>query len=137
MTVGQADTYFSTRLGASAYWTSGAEKAAALATAENLLSSRYSLPTTPDVATIRGVCEQALFLLMNPDWEKRAALRAQGVASAGIVKESYREGDTVPIAPLAAEALADRSTGGLASVDLYRDEDAEAEDWRDRRGGLL
>lgn len=134
VTVAQADTYFATRLGASTYWTSGAAKAAALQTAENLLSARYSLSATADTAQIRAVCEQALFLLANPDWEQRAALRAQGVASAGVVKESYLAGaEVLPIAPLAAAALTGRESGGITSVDLYRDGDQEAEDWRDRR----
>jgi hypothetical protein len=130
VTVEQANTYFSTRLGAAAFWTTGAAKAAALATAESMLAGRYSLAANPDAVQVRGVCEQALFLLQNPDWEKRASLRAQGVTSAGVVKEGYdAAADVLPIAPMAAACLSDRATGSLGIAPLTRDEIEEADEF--------
>lgn len=104
-----ADTYFSSRLGASEYWTSGmTTKEAALVTAYNQLNSLpFSFPTTIAQAMKDAQCEQALFLLMDTDLDKRAALQAQGVVAAGVVKETYKDKKyAIPLSPV-AEALLD------------------------------
>ena len=96
-----ADTYFETRLGASAYWTSGAEKEAALTTAQwqiensDLFADYPDLDTsgeTADQAMADAVCEQALFLLQDEDIDSRNNLKSQGVAQAGLVQETYKTG---------------------------------------------
>lgn len=96
LTTEQADTYFSTRLGASAFWTAETEKSAALTTAQHQIEScgRYTFDdealAAPTQAMQDAVCEQALFLLRQGDaLDKRADLQAQGVSAAGIVKEIY------------------------------------------------
>jgi hypothetical protein len=97
-----ADTYFSTRLGASTYWSSGAEKEAALTTAQWQIENSDLFAGYPDVsesgvdavqAQADAVCEQALFLLMDADVDTRVNLQAQGVTQAGIVQETYKEGN--------------------------------------------
>ena len=67
VTEAEADTYFATRLGASTYWASGAEKAAALTTAYNNLvdCGKFSFPSTATDKMKRGQYEQALFLFEN------------------------------------------------------------------------
>lgn len=89
VTVAEADTYFATRLGASA-WTvaSSGTKTAALQTAENDLSLYYTLVSDNDLNK-RAVMEQALFRLLDLGIDRRAAVQAQGVQSAGVVAESY------------------------------------------------
>jgi hypothetical protein len=114
VTVEQANTYFATRLGASRYWTADTEKAAALATAENQLATLYALADTE--ACRNAVCEQALFLLRDPDGvEARAALQAQGVTEAGIVGEKYAGAAGIAVCPFAAQALADLALGTAGS----------------------
>lgn len=113
-----ADTYFTTRLGASTYWTSGAAKTAALATAETQLGAQYSLPTRDaDEVTKKAICEQALFLLRDPDADARADIRAQGVASNKMDGEAYTEQAMVfPVAPVAQMLLAGRECRPLAFI---------------------
>lgn len=114
--VGAADVYFATRLGAAEHWASGVDKEGALQTAENMLAVEFDLESVEVDAEVveKAVCEQALFLLRDPAWETRASLRAQGVASAGIVQETYTSGDEQPICRFARKALAKaaRGTGG-------------------------
>jgi hypothetical protein len=94
-----------------------AEKIAALTTAYYMLThcGEFDL-SLEDGATVPDVfkdaqCEQALWILLNPDWEARMALIAQGVSSAGVVSESYNKiiaeliPQTVPIAPMARAML--------------------------------
>ena len=116
VTVTEANTYFATyRMGASTYWdVSGVDKAAALFTAQRMLDTcgefdfpivSVAVPATLEMKI--AVCEQALFIVRNTDWEDRLALQAQGVVAAGIVKETWAGGGAeIPIAPLARQALA-------------------------------
>jgi hypothetical protein len=97
-----ADTYFSTRLGASTYWASGTEKEAALTTAQWQIENSDLFTGYPDLsvtgetavqAMADAVCEQALFLLQDTDVDSRMALQAQNVQQAGIVQETYKLGN--------------------------------------------
>lgn len=109
--IADADTYMATRHGASTYWTSGADKAGALRTAQDDLetsglfsfkdSDGVDLGTTPTDAMKYAVCEQALFLLRDPDMETRLHLQSQGVRSASVVSEAYAGTQQIPIAPRA------------------------------------
>lgn len=96
VSVSEADAYFETRYGASALWTSGVDKTAVLVTAQQDLEncSDYGFDAVTEdapatTAMIHAVCEQAMFRLIDPDIETRAALRAQGVTRADIVGETY------------------------------------------------
>jgi len=106
VTITEATTYFSTRLGVGTTWSASAEQAAALATAERQLSVSYGLSGLTQAELVSAVCEQALFLLQNPGLEKRAALRAQGVVKAGIFQEEFSGPGGIPIAPMASRLLA-------------------------------
>lgn len=92
VTIAQADTYFATRLGASAYWTAETEKEAALETAEEQLRDVYTLPDSAeklDERITKAICEQAFFLLRDPDVDARSDLIAQGVSANTMDGESY------------------------------------------------
>lgn len=100
VTVSEADTYFTTRLGADAWTNSGSSKTAALQTAENQLAAVYGA-----VSDKNAVCEQALFLLQDPAADRRASLQAQGVTQAGIVQESYKGAGGILVCPYARQVL--------------------------------
>lgn len=127
LTTAEADAYFATRYGASDHWTSGTENETVLATAQADLE--YSTEfvykdedgvdltasgETPSAAMKAAVCEQALFLLQDPDgiW-RRASLQAQGVRSAGIVGEAYTAQRTPAIAPRARQLLRAYTVSGF------------------------
>jgi len=113
LTEEEADAYFVTRLWASATWlVSGVDKTAALTTAQSDLESCADYDFTdyvaaPTDAMKNAVCEQALFLLQNPEMEERLALRSQGVTAAGIVQETYLDSPntSVVISPRAIKIL--------------------------------
>jgi hypothetical protein len=140
-TVAEADTWFADRLGATA-WTGATEteKSAALVTAWRDLTTcgRYVFPigiASITMAMVSGQCEQALFLLAhNADAETRAAVREMGIASAGIVGESYHPADHgIIIAPRAHRAVeAYRAAAGspaAAKLVIIREEpDEDGED---------
>ena len=105
-----ADAYMATRYGAGAYWTELADKAAALATAERQLAAAYSLPAAAEALTnsqVWAICEQALFLLRDPDIDGRLDLQVQGVKRTDLDGETYADdgGMGFPIAPAAAILL--------------------------------
>lgn len=116
LTEEEADTYFETRLGASALWTDSTDKTAALTTAQAQIVNCAEFTFTdeeleePTTAMQNAVCEQALFLLRDPDMESRLALQAQGVTQAGIVQETY--GGRRGLFPIAIQARAELVTGG-------------------------
>lgn len=124
----EADTYFTTRLGSSAYWTSGTEKTAALTTAYNqlLAATQWTLPLpgTSGVADRHKIAqmEQALFLLqMQAGGEMRLILQAQGVIEAGIVKEKYNGKGASCFAPLVLELLyTDKVATAFSIIDINR-----------------
>lgn len=100
VTVEEADVYFSTRLGTSEYWNSATEKTAALTTAENDIVAVYGSLTNKTC-----VYEQALFRLMDADLDRRQNLRAQGVTTAGIVKETYQKFGGIPLCGYVSQVL--------------------------------
>jgi len=121
-----ADTYFSTRYGASAAWSalSESDKTALLTTAENDLVAVYgSVPETD--AGQRCIYEQAFFRMLDADVDTRSALQAQGVSAAGIAKESYRAGGGIAVCAYAQQVLGPAGSGialGAVAVDLESDE---------------
>lgn len=134
-----ADTYFATRLGADEYWIEGAPKTAALITAQRYIELSGLFVFTdaqqadPSQAMMDAVCEQATFLLRDVlGIEMRSALIAQGVASAGIIEESFnriiahRTPNKIVIAPLAESLLveylkpAEAPTQITSSFDVVR-----------------
>lgn len=130
VTTAEADTYFSTRHGIGTLWSqydnAPAAKTALLVTAQQPieLSPAY---TWPDDAVITqpmkdAVCEQAFFMLLDPDMEVRMALIAQGVEEAGLVMEKYRQSAKAeaPIAPRAKILLLSLKTAGSHEVPLVR-----------------
>jgi hypothetical protein len=115
ITLEQAEVYMATRLGASSVWSTGVDKEAALQTAENMLAVKFDLENADAVQeTVRAsICEQALFLLRDPDGiEARQSLQAQGVTSAGILRETYAGGSSLPVCAFAQDALAPLALGG-------------------------
>lgn len=143
LTTGDADTYFETRLGAEDYWATGTPKTAALTTAQNDIvnSGLYTFTdsdgndlTEPGSETQLmkdAVCEQALFLLRDvAGIDGRAALQAQGVASAAIIGESFnklisqRRPRDITLAPKVEAMLATYKTTGIdagtGSFDVVR-----------------
>lgn len=100
-----ADAYFATRHGIGALWSdlTPAQKAALLITAQQPIENdpRFTFPDEPTQAMKDAVCEQAFFMLLDPDMELRQALQAQGVTEANLVMERYRDsvGGSVPLAP--------------------------------------
>ena len=131
LTTSEADTYFATRLGASAFWASGTAKTAALTTAQSFLENcgLFVFPTTAAQIMKDAVCEQALFLLMH-NTDRRMGLRAQGVVKAGVIKEEYKyqEEATAPLAPIIKEMLSAYDTTAarsVAIVGLDRDEEED------------
>lgn len=93
------DIYLASRHGTGTLWSalSGAQKTALLTTAQRDIEHEGRWKFTDndgdalDVTDLMrdAVCEQALFRLLDPDVDLRAALQAQGVQDAGEVQESY------------------------------------------------
>ena len=138
LTVTEADTYFSTRFGAS-LWSGLVEathKEPLLQTGYNRLDDVYNLPAAPTGTTLtrlqRAQCEMAWYMYIHmEDEDRRMGLRAQGVAGAGVVKETYgtrlsKEPFLVPI-PAHVEALMKDYTKNKAGymVEIGRDEDED------------
>lgn len=133
VTVEEADRYFSARLGAEAYWVSGAAKEAALATAQRDIKTsdefaRLEADDDPSDAMIEAVCEQALFLLQEGGGiDARGALAEQGV-TISVIGESFNKITSpkrialIAIAPRARAAL---KAGGYLKNGLGFRYDAE------------
>ena len=72
-------------------------------------------------------CETALFLLQQqPDLDLRVGLQAQGVIAAGVVKERYKNNNTVelPLPPIVLKLLEDYNNDKAAYlIDLARNEE--------------
>lgn len=126
-----ADTYFTDRLGASTFWISGADKVPALITAfKQINSMNYSFPSTATQMMKDAQCEQALFLLMDTAIDKRLSIQAQGVKTAGIVKESYQDRKEInqpALSPMAKALLIDyisikTNVIGTLITEIQRDE---------------
>jgi len=136
-TTGQeAEDYFGERLGSDA-WNGVSDtdkiKALIMAYRQLTLCNEYSFPTDISLfssAMKKGQCEQALFLLIHiEDIDKRKGLQAQGVKSANIVGETYKENmlEKMPIASITKAFLAEYSTEGdhAYAIDLERNEEED------------
>ena len=123
-TTGEASAYFATRLGAGV-WTTASEatQASALATAERDLGLYYSLDQS-NPKHLTAIFEQALFRLTDPAIDRRAALQAQGVASAGVVSETYTGAERVPVCAYARQILGHPGFGSGGGVITRNDAEA-------------
>jgi len=139
ITLVNAETYFLSRLGSSSYWSATVTdeiKKASLVTAFRHLTGMkdFSLPITGTPADIvqYAQCEQALFLLVTQnELLSRKGLQAQGVVSAGVVKESYDKDmlGKIAISEITKEMLnAYFTSGGVYLMDIERDEDEDIDD---------
>ena len=129
VTIGGANTYFASRLHANTLWNSTtlSNKEAALKTAENDLADYYTLSASTE-KHLRAIFEQAYFRLLDRDMDRRLALIAQGVTSAGIVKESYaKQVSSVVISPMARALLGVPNMDKPQAGYLTRDPDLDDE----------
>jgi len=115
LTEAAANTYMGNRLDADGYWVDEEpNNIRALITAYKWLNAGgYSFPATPTQTMKDAQCEMALFLLQHqPDLDLRMGLQVQGVIAAGVVKERYKDDNTIemPIPPIVQQLLADYST---------------------------
>lgn len=118
LTLEEAEEYFDTRLGADAWNAAGdTTKLKAIKTGQVDLMAcpDFTFDADADVTAAQqeAVCEQALFLLANPDMESRIALQAQGVLQAGIIQETYS--GNAPDVVVAARARQLLRAGGFAA----------------------
>jgi len=128
VTTAEADTYFATRHGIGTLWSqydsAPASKTALLVTAQMVLetSPDFTFPDEVTAAMQNAVCEQAFFMLLDPDMQTRLALIAQGVEEAGLVMEKYRQGANgdMPIAGLARRHLASIQNDDNHEIRLVR-----------------
>jgi len=98
----------------------------------------YSLPTYAQataaqlVVLTKAQAEMAYYLAQHlADEDRRKGIQAQGVVTAGIVKEEYDPNwlDKLPIPPFVDELLSDFKTAkGFHLIDIDRDEDENASD---------
>ncbi len=131
VTEAEANTYFDARVKSGDYWTDGAsDNIPALITAYNwLMAGKYSLSASTSAAQpIKDAqCEMALFLLQHqPDLDLRMGLQVQGVIAAGVVKERYKDDNTIemPIPPIVQQLLQDYDTDRpVYLVNLERNEE--------------
>lgn len=122
----EADIYFATRHGIGTLWSDldAQAKAALLITAQMPieLSTDYEFQEEVTERMKNAVCEQAIFMLLDPDLELRAALQVQGVIEAGIVMEKYREASTggLVLAPRVKVLLKSLSNDNNHEIRLVR-----------------
>ena len=119
VTLEQATAYFVIRYGVGTKWTdlSDPNGTALLRTSERDLLVYYSLDAD-DETHRNAVCEQAFMRLCDAAVDRRAGVQAQGVKSAGMVKEVYSADATgVSICSYARGILGEPITGA-AWVDL-------------------
>lgn len=132
LTEAAANTYFDARLMSSDYWTDDADNnIPALITAYNWLNAgSYSFPATPTQGMKDAQCEMAFFLLQHqPDLDLRMGLEVQGVIAAGVVKERYKDDNSVelPIPVLVQKLLKAYSTDrAVYLIDIARNENESA-----------
>lgn len=93
------------------------------------------IPASPSAAQLiklkMAQCEFAYYLAQHlADEDRRKGIQAQGVVSAGIVKEDYSESmiAMMPIPPYVDALLSEfKDEAALAIMDIDRDEDEEAD----------
>lgn len=134
-TLATANTYFSTRFGASAVWTAlgDPDKTSLLTTAYNRIffNPDYSVSASAsgDTLTKLQMAENELAWYMNghlSDEDRRKGIQAQGVEEAEIVKEIYDVGSLMelPFPPIVNKLLSEFTTLlPLYASDLTRIED--------------
>lgn len=96
----EANTYFEARVTAADYWVNSAtiNKPALITAYKWLKAGKYTFPTTATQNMKDAQCEYALFLIQHqPDLDLRMGLQAQGVVQAGVVKERYREDNSIEL----------------------------------------
>ena len=111
----EANTYFEARVTASDYWVNLAtiNKPALITAYKWLNAGKYTFPVTSTQNMKDAQCEMALFLIQHqPDLDLRMGLQVQGVIQAGVVKERYREDNTIelPMPPIVQTLLQEYST---------------------------
>lgn len=132
----EANTYFTAERYVTADWDSlaDADRTKALLNAYNRIvyCARFSIPAVPTAAQLvvlkYAQCEMAYYLIIHlGDEDHRKGLQAQGVISAGIVKEVYSKDmlEKIPIPPVVAEILEDfdEETETIVMLDVDRNED--------------
>jgi len=136
--VAEADTYFNKRV-SDAEWRNLDEtkKEAALTHAYNRInnSPRFSIPASPTAAQLVKLayaqCEMSNYLVIHlAEEDRRKGLQAQGVISAGIVKETYDKDmlTKLPFPPAVEELLEDFATEEvMAMIPIDRDENETLE----------
>ena len=141
ITLAAAEAYFVTRLECDAWTGTDAVKTAALTTAYNRIRylKDYSIPASPTAAQkailADAECELSLYMLIHlEDEDRRKGLQAQGVAGAGIVKETFVrfgsdviKADEVPLPPIVKQMLDTfyDYNDQFYACDIDRDEDEE------------
>lgn len=133
VTVAEADDYMDSRFGSWEFWDDTTNKQAALVTAYKRIVDSGAFANLPDTATQKmkdAQCEMALFLVAEGgDILRRKGLQAQGVLSAGMVKETYdpAERNRIPFPPEVLKLLEEYAgdTGSNAFFDDLTRDDSE------------
>ena len=137
-----AIAYFETERLVTTAWdafTDDALKSKAVTNAYNRIyyDPKYSLPTyatatAAELITLKKVNgEMAYYLAQHmEDEDRRKGIQAQGVVSAGIVKEVYDKDmlDKLPLPPIVEGLLSEFETGGFYAVGIERDEDDDIDE---------
>lgn len=124
VTVAEADAYLDAKYGASAWaGLSAADKAALLITACNWLRRQtgFTIPITSTDPNVKAAqCEAAWFwYLHGEEWDKRAALYAEGVRSFTVM--SWSEDLAAPAVPVPIQnLLIDYATAGYYKPTVSR-----------------
>ena len=126
----EADTFFSTRVGAVDLWSelTDDQKTAALTTAYNEIrhSPQVSIPSSPTAAQklVLAYAQEEFslfFIVTDVGGIRREAGQWQNITSAGLVKETYKDDQGLP--PRILRILDDYKTQEPAfEIDIYRDE---------------
>jgi len=129
VSLADANTYFDDRPNSTDYWVSGANKNRSILYAYKLLtrSRRFSLPTTAVQVMKDAQCELCYFLLQHgEDLDIRMGLQAQGILQTGILRETYKDRDSIefPFPAVVVDLLSDYdNVRGAYILDVERDEE--------------
>ena len=143
-TVALAETYFTNERSVTTLWDALADNDAKnniLNEAYNRIyySDEYDVPETGDetaaqlIVLIKAQSEMSYYLLMHlADEDRRKGIQAQGVTSAGIVKEVYDRGklQELPIPPIVRRLLSGffKYDDPIHVIDIDRDENEPVSD---------
>ena len=146
LTIAEAETYFSTERLETSIWddlATDAKKTAALTMSYNRLyyCGLFELPTYAEASAAelivlqKAQAEMAYYLAEHlADEDRRTGLQAQGVETAGIVKEDYQKSGfaQLPIPPIVYGLLAafvvDADAKAFYVADVDRDEEEAADE---------